>query len=268
MTGNNVVADAANSKELKALARVGLAARATIYLLIGIFAALLAFGKRPPEADQRGAMQEVARHTGGFAVLIALAVGLGGYALWRFSEAAFGVVGQGRKKGPRIQSFFRGCIYAFFTATADNLLLHSRVQSQANEQQLWTTRALRHSGGRWAVGAVGVIVMIVGLALVVEGVRRKFKRYFALSDMPPFSRRIVWILGTVGTTARGIVFMLAGFFVTRAAWTYDPKQARGIDGALKQLADSNGGRVWVGAIAVGLIAFSLYGYCEAAWRRT
>ena len=70
----------------KALARLGLAARATIYLLIGWFALLLALGKRPPEADQRGAMQEIVRHTGGFVLLWVIAIGLSGYALWRWSR--------------------------------------------------------------------------------------------------------------------------------------------------------------------------------------
>jgi hypothetical protein len=77
------------------------------------------------------------------------------------------------------------------------------------------------------------------------------------------------VLGTVGTTARGVVFGLTGFFLIRAAWDYDPSKARGLDGALRQtVADSETGRWLVAAMAIGLIAFGLYGYAEAAWRRT
>jgi hypothetical protein len=259
---------AGQSDGVKALARLGFAARATIYLLIGWFAVLLAAGKHVPEADQRGALQEIARHTGGFVLLFVLAVGLAGYALWRFTEAAFGVVGQGKKAGPRLQSFARGCVYAFFAVNAFNLLATARASSQARQQQLLTAKAMAHPAGRWAVGIAGVVIMIIGLVLVVEGVKRTFKKYFKLGDMPASSRRLVWILGTVGTTARGIVFFLAGFFVLRAAWTYNASQARGLDGALRTLADSDHGRVWVGLVAIGMVAFGLYGYCEAAWRRT
>lgn len=56
--------DTARSDEVKALGEPGFAARATVDLLIGWFAMLLALGKRPPEADQRGALQEVAHHSG------------------------------------------------------------------------------------------------------------------------------------------------------------------------------------------------------------
>ena len=85
----------ARSDGFKGLAKLGFAARGTIYLLVGFFAVLLVLGKHSPEADQRGAMQEVARHTGGFLLLWVIAIGFVGYALWRFSEAAFGVVGKG-----------------------------------------------------------------------------------------------------------------------------------------------------------------------------
>jgi hypothetical protein len=268
MPATDSVRGIARSNQMKGLARVGLAARATIYLLIGIFTLLLALGKRHPEADQRGAMQEVATHTGGFVLLIAIAIGLAGYALWRWSEAAFGVVGAGKKAGPRLQSFVRGCIYAFFAVNAVNLLAHSRSESQARQQQLLTAKVMTHPAGRWAVGIAGVVVIVVGLALIVEGVRRKFKRYFALDEMSAQTRRLVWFLGTVGTTARGAVFGLSGVLVLRAALDYDANQARGLDGALRTLAESDHGPLLVGFAAVGLMAFGLYGYAEAAWRRT
>ena len=264
---SDTVRSAAQSKHVKRLARLGFAARATIYLLIGLFTLLLAFGKRPPEDDQRGAMQELARYTGGFLLLVVLAVGLAAYALWRFSQAAFGDRSGERKVGSRLKSFFRGCIYGVLAYTAVDVLLHSS-RSQANQQQLWSAKVMSHQGGRWLVGLVGLILLIVGAALVIEGVRRKFKEGFKLADMPPVTRRTVWILGTVGTTARGVVFGLTGYFVLQAAWHYDSSKARGLDGALRRLAASSDGRLWVTAAGIGLIAFGLYGYAEAAWRRT
>jgi hypothetical protein len=260
---------AARSDPMKLLARLGLAARAIIYLLIGWFALLLAVGKRPPETDQRGAMQELVRHTGGFVLLWAIAIGLSGYALWRWSEAAFGVVGEGKDWKPRLQSLVRGIIYAFFAVNAFNLLAHAHSQkSQAGQSELFTAKAMTHKGGRIAVGIVGVIIIVVGLALVYEGLARKFKKYFDLANMSAASRRTVWILGTVGTTARGLVFALTGYFVLQAAWKYQPQKARGLDGALRTVADSSTGRLLVGVVAAGLIAFGLYGFAEARWRRT
>ena len=253
---------------MKLLGRLGLAARATIYLLLGWIALLLAAGKRHSEADQRGAMQEVVRHNGGFILLWVIAIGLSSYALWRWSEAAFGVVGEGQDWKPRVQSAVRGTIYAFFAVSAFNLLAHAHSQSQAGQSELLTARAMTHKGGRVLVGIVGAIIIVVGLALVYEGVTRKFKKYFDLAEMSPVSRRLVWILGTIGTTARGVVFALTGYFVLQAAWKYQPQKARGLDGALRTVADSSSGRWLVGLVAIGLIIFGLYGFAEARWRRT
>jgi hypothetical protein len=272
MTAGTSARRVARSDGFKGLAKLGLAARGTIYLLIGWFAVLLAAGKKPPETDQRGAMQEVAQHNGGFLLLWLIAIGLTGYALWRFSEAAFGVVGKGEKSrnaGPRLQSLARGLIYAGLAVSAFNILAHARGKSQASQQQLWTSKVMKYPAGRWLIGLIGAVVIVVGLVLIYEGVARKFKKYFALADMPAASRRIVWILGTFGTAARGVVFGLTGFFLIRAAIEYDSKKARGLDGALRNtVADSTAGRVLVAVCAVGLIAFGLYGYAEAAWRRT
>jgi hypothetical protein len=253
---------------MKGLARLGLAARATIYLLIGWLALLLATGKRHGETDQRGALNEVARHTGGEILLWVITAGLAAYALWRLSEAAFGVVGEGDKSGPRVQSLVRGVIYAFFAVSAFNLVAHARQQSQVSQQQTTTAKVMSHTGGRWAVGIVGVIIVIVGLMLVIEGLTHKFEKYLDLNRMSATTRRVVRALGMVGTAARGVVFMLAGFFVVQAAYDFDPKKARGLDGALRSLADNSAGPWLLGAAALGLIAFGVYGYAEAVWRRT
>jgi hypothetical protein len=263
------VRHAARSEAMRGLARLGLAARATIYLLIGWLALMLARGvPKRTTTDQRGAMQEVVSHRGGSVLLWIIAVGLVGYVLWRWSEAAFGVVGEGRKLGPRLQSFVRGCIYAFFAFTAFKLLAHSAGKSQARQQQDWTAKTMAHPGGRLLVGIVGVVVIIAGLVLIREGITRKFERYLDLRGLSVRTQRLIVLLGVAGTIARGAVFALAGISVLRAALSYDATKARGLDGALRSLASASGGPLLLGAAAVGLIVFGVYGYAEAIWRRT
>jgi hypothetical protein len=250
------------------LARWGLAARATIYLLIGLLAVALAAGSHRGETDQRGALQELTRHRGGVVLVWVIGIGLAGYALWRLSEAAFGVVGEGKKTGPRVQSFARAVIYAFFAVSAFKVASNSGAGSQSGQQELWTAKAMQHSGGRWLVGVVGAIVVICGLVLVWEGARRKFEKYLDMGRTSRATRNTVEFLGVVGTIARGIVFALAGIFVISAAVDYNPKKAGGLDRALRELADTSAGPWLLGVVAVGLVMFGVYGYAEAKWRRT
>ena len=262
------VREATKTEGFERLARVGLATRAAIYLLIGWLAVLVARGEPGKEADQRGALQEVARHTGGTVLLWVIVVGLIGYSLWRFSEAAFGVTGEGRRKGPRLQSFVRGCIYAFLAVTAVNLLVNSAHTSLAHEEQLFTAMVMTHSWGRWAVGIVGAVVLGVGAALVYEGLVRKFEKRLKEFRMTATQRKAVVALGVVGTTARGLVFGLVGVFLIRAAVDFDPHKARGLDGALRSLANTDAGPWLLYAAAAGLVVFGIYGMVEAGWGRT
>ena len=73
------------------LARAGFVARALIYGIIGLLAFDLAIGRGGKITNQQGALRTVEQHSFGHAMLAALAVGLGGYALWRLLRAALGV---------------------------------------------------------------------------------------------------------------------------------------------------------------------------------
>ena len=262
------VREVTNSQGFERLARLGLATRAAIYLLIGWLAVLIARGEPGKAADQRGALQEVLQHTGGAMLLWVIVAGLIGYSLWRFSEAAFGVTGEGRKKGPRLQSFARGCIYTFFAVSAMNLLVDSAHPSMARQEQMLTARVMMHPWGRWAVGIAGAVVIGIGAVLVYEGLARRFEKRLKSFEMTPTQRKVVVGLGVVGTSARGLVFGLVGILLIRAAVDFDPQKARGLDGALRSLAQTDAGPWLLYAAAAGLLVFGIYGMAEAGWART
>src|SRR5246127_5757558 len=88
---------ASRSRAAHFLARAGLTARGVIYLLIGWVALLVALGHSSREADQQGALQLLAGKPYGLVSLWLLGIGFAAYALWRLSEAAFGV---GREGNP------------------------------------------------------------------------------------------------------------------------------------------------------------------------
>jgi len=249
-----------------AAARLGLTARGIIYLLIGWVAVMLALGKTTREADQRGALQMLAGQPFGMVALWLLGIGFAAYALWRLSEAAFGVTGDGRDAGPRLRSLVRALIYAGF-AVMTFLIINGTGHSQSGQQQDWTARLMHQPGGRWAVAAIGVAIVIAGLVLVAEGARLKFEKYLRLGDMSARTRRVVEWLGMAGTAARGLIFAIAGVLVVDAAVTFHPAKAGGLDKALRTLRDQPFGQVGLIAAAAGLIVFGIYGLCEARWHR-
>lgn len=248
------------------LARAGLTARGIIYILIGLVAFLVAIGQTKREADQTGALQLLAGKPYGMVLLWLLAIGFVAYALWRLSEAAFGVTGEGNGAGPRLKSLGRAIVYAFF-ASVTVKVISGTANNQSRQQQDLTAKVMQHSGGRWLVGIVGIVVVIVGLVLITEGLRRKFLKLLQLSGLSLTARSVVTWLGTIGTTARGIVFALAGVLVVDAAVTHKAARSGGIDKALLTLRDQPFGEILLILAALGLIIFGVYGLCEARWRK-
>ena len=263
--GADQIERAVNSRPVGWVARAGLTARGIVYLLLGLLTLALAQG-RHAEVGQKGALKQLLTHPYGKVLVVAMVVGFAGYAFWRLSEAAFGVTGEGKAKGPRIQSLVRGLVYAglAFTGVA---LLRGSSQSQAGQQRELTAQVIHHTGGRWLVGTVGVVIAIVGLALAWEGLRLRFMRYFPAGALSPGTRRLVSVLGWVGNIARGLVFAVIGTLVVIAAVRFEPSKAGGLDEALKTLRDRNDGSLILLVVAVGFMAFGVYGLFEARYRR-
>lgn len=259
---------ASNSTAMAGLARFGLAARAFVYLVIGWLAIQVARGHGGHEADQRGAIADIARHSYGIAVLWVLAVGFAAYAAWRLSEAAFGTAAQGKKIGPRIQSAVRGIIYLVFSISTFSFIVGRSHQKQSHQQEALTAQVMRHHYGRWLVGVIGLIVVVVGLSMVIKGLTGKFRKELRLSEMSHTTRSIVQRLAKIGTTARGIAFAGAGALVVDAAVTFDPHKSTGLDGALRTLANRAYGPYLLGILALGIIAFGIYGFAAARWAKT
>jgi hypothetical protein len=259
----DAVEAAAEGRPMGWLARAGLTARGAVYLVMGVLAILVGVGARK-HVDQRGALTEVLAAPVGSALVLLLAIGFAAYAVWRFSEVAVGVTGEADGVGPRLKSLARGLAYSVLTATALGVLTGARG-SQSGQQEGIAADVMSRSGGRWAVGLVGVVVVAVGLVMVREGWSKKFTRYFGSLD--PHVRRWIVPLGRVGTVSRGVVFAIAGALVVAAAWTADPEKAGGVDDAFRTLLQQPYGAALVVLLGAGLVVFGVYGLAEAVYRR-
>src|ERR1700719_1621953 len=131
---------ASDSRPAQAMARVGLAARGVIYILIGWVAILVALGRSANQADQQGALQLLVGKPYGLISLWLLGIGFVAYALWRLSEAAFGVTGEGNGAGPRLKSLGRAVVYAGFAVLTFKAISGAQSSSQTHQQQDLTAK--------------------------------------------------------------------------------------------------------------------------------
>ena len=127
---------ASDSPAAHFLARTGLTARGVIYILVGWVAMLVALGQSSREADQQGALQLLADKPYGLVSLWLLGVGFAAYALWRLSEAAFGVTGEPPGAGPRLKSLARAVLYAGFAYLTFSVISGARHSQRSEERRV------------------------------------------------------------------------------------------------------------------------------------
>jgi Domain of Unknown Function (DUF1206) len=252
------------------LVRLGMVARGVLYLIIGVLAFQVALGSSQQQANQTGALQEVASQPFGTFLVWVLAIGLIGFALWRLAAAAFGprVDPAAYDAKARVKGLLEGIGYGAIAAIAIGIATGSKTSGggQSGSKQ-WTAKVLGWPAGPALVGLVGAAILGAGLYLAYEGWATKFAKELELGRLGPGTRKAVIVLGRFGRIARGAAFGLIGGLILAAAVTYDPNKAKGLDGALKTLAGQPYGPWLLGVIAVGLIAFGVYCFIEARLRR-
>lgn len=236
------------------LARTGLAARALVYALIAWTVVEILRGRTARQADARGALGALAAHTPGRVVVVAVAAGLGGLAVWQVSIALRRDPGASR----RLVAFAKSLAYAAVAATAAT----AAVGPARGERHALTARLMSHLIGRIAIGIVGGAVAVVGAVFMIKGAE---SRYDVDVDSPG---RAFEVFGAVAMVARGAIFAMVGGFLVDAAVTFDPDKARGLDGALRSLARDPGGPWWLALVAAGLAVFAGFSALEARYVRT
>jgi hypothetical protein len=259
---------AIRSPWVERLARLGLASRGVVYALVGILAVQTAFGARGnQETDTRSALQMVAEQSR--ALLWLLALGLFSYALWRVIEGVVDAEGKGsdlKGLGKRVAMVGSGLIYGGLAMAAVRIA-NGSGSGGGGGNQAWTAELMTKPFGRWLVALIGIGVMVGGLAQIRNGWTEKFRKHLKMKEMDAHEQRLAVNTGKLGLIARGIVFLLSGWFLIQAARHFNADEARGLAGALETLARQPSGPWLLGFVALGLIAFGAYSLLLARYRR-
>ncbi len=220
--------------------------------------------------DNQGALRVIAHEPFGQFLLGLMTLGLAGYALWRFIEAFLDPENEGsdaKGLGKRLGYFISGVAYAGIAYGAYRLLEGASGSSSTHNTRDWTARLLSEPFGQWLVGLLGLIVIGIGIAQLVQAYKADFDKRLDLGGLSQSARHWILIFGRWGVAARGIVFGIIGLFLLQAALHSSAGRAIGLDGALAVLARQPFGPWLLGFVALGFIAYGLFMLVEARYRR-
>ena len=261
---------------LRAVSRLGLACRGTVYLLVGYLAfrlALAARGRGGAPASSAGAVQAAVGPGWGQVPLVLLVAGLGAYALTQLIEAVFrpahaaGAMGRWRQRA--VSSW--GCLlYLAFCLSTAQLLTGTPPQQTARSEQRQdadlTADLLRTGWGRLALVLAGALVVAAGVEAGRRSVRLDFRERFTAAHMPRALTVLTRALGAFGCVARCVVFVLAGVFLLKAAVLASASQVKGPDAIFRSVASPADGAWLLALLASGLVCYGLYCLLEARYR--
>ena len=249
---------------IEALARGGYAARGAVYVLVGVLAVLAAFG-RAETPDTESALEGLLARPFGTALIWLIALGLMAFAIWRLVQALRDADDHGGDaKGLTIRAglLLSAASYAALAVLAASLV--SAIGDGGDDPSATWLGAVHGAGLAWlAVYVIAAVLLVVGAAHVVKGLRAGFEKYFRCSG-----EVMRWLrpLARFGLIARGIVFLIMAGLIFRGGLAYDAEQQPGLADALRAVQNYAFGWFLFLAIALGLLAFGLYSLAEARYR--
>lgn len=250
------------------LARGGYAARGVLYLIIGVFALLAAKDSTKPK-DSHKSLEALLGQPFGYFLVGLVVAGLLVFAAWRVLQATRDVDHHGKNlKGLVIRGglFAGGLVNGALAFFALGLLM-SGIGGSGNsggQTRDWLAHLLSWEHSNLLVYLIALIPLGVGIAHIIKGWKASFEQYFeADEDVMRYVRPV----SRFGLIARGIVFIEIALLLAVSGSAYQAMDPPGMKEALDALQNLPAGWLVLMVMAFGLIAFSVYSFSEAFWRK-
>jgi hypothetical protein len=268
--GASAVKRAAANPLLELVERGGYVARGALYAVMGLLALVVAFGVVGGQTtDLTGSLVFLISNPFGKLVLTAFAIGLAAYSLWGFVRAVYDPLHRGSDASgymARVGFVTSAVSYAAIVIFALQILGGSGGPAGDSTQKSIAS-VLTHPAGGLVTILIGLVAVGVGIGQFVEAYRATFKKDLKVAEMTARERDVVVKLGRFGMFARGVAFLIIGWFVIQAGIHHDPGQAQGFGGAFSFLLSQPYGHWLLGIIALGFVALGLHSFACARWVR-
>jgi hypothetical protein len=263
------VKEAAANPQLELLERLGYVVRGVLYAVMGFLALRIALATPGGKAtDLSGSLVWLIGNPLGKAVLVVTIVGLVAYSIWGFVRAIYDPLHRGRDaKGimARIGFVTSAVSYLVIALFALHILAGQGGASPDSTQKTVSTLLASPGGGFFTI-LLGVISIAIAIGQFADAYRATFKNDLK-AEITESERDVAIGLGRFGMAARGVTFLVIGWFLVQAGIHHDAGQVHGFGAAFLFLLAQPYGRWLLGIIALGFIALGLHSFACARWVR-
>ncbi|MGD1841659.1 MAG: DUF1206 domain-containing protein [Thermonemataceae bacterium] len=256
------------SAKIEKIRKAGLITKGAVYALLGILTFMAAINVGGKIAGKNGVVSFLQQQTFGNILLIILAIGLLGYAVWRVYAACLDPKNKGSdEKGyaKRIGYLVSGILYATLSVSTFLTAIGEKQQGGSTKQQAAAT-ILDKDYGQFVLFVIAIILFGVAVYQFYKGASKKFLESVQHQGGKE-EKEVLEKSGLVGYMARGVAFGILGWFVFKAASENDPNNVGGMEAVFGFLSSMTLGNVLMGAMALGLVAYGVFQYFLARYSR-
>ena len=248
-------------------ARLGHAAKGLVFMLIGLLAVAARLGIGGDVDGPESAFAVLRGAPLGRVLLATIGIGLLYYAVWELARAIFDPEREAnRGLLVRFEWLVTALVFGFVSVAAFRMAFGRAAARGDDVARSWASRVMAELPyGAVVLGVVGAVVVIAGAVLVRRGWRADFERGIDVANLSPTSRRAIYAIARFGIVARGVVLGTIGIFLLVAAWTQNPGEAIGFEGAFHALGSHPSAPWLLAVVALGLASYGVY-ELVVAWR--
>jgi len=250
---------------LEWVSRAGYAARGIVYALVAGLALLSSVAGGGP--DSKSALKIVLEQPLGRIWLGLITAGLLGFIIWRLVQTFANADGHPNSlKGYAIRAglLVSAATYSGLALYAAGKALGIGSGSGSSSEEHMSAWIIDQPFGRYLLAVLGTAVVGAGIAQAYKGFSRGYIRYL---EVPATSGTAIDWICVYGLAARGAILAITGIFFLYAAYAVDPNQAGGLSDALAWVRQLPFGAILYLMTALGLLAFGVYSFIEARYRR-
>ena len=261
---------AAANPGLELLERLGYVARGVLYAIMGVLALRIAMAQPGGQAtDLTGSLVYLIGQPFGKLVLYLMVIGLAAYSIWGFIRAIFDPLHRGSDASGYLErlGFVSSAVSYGAIALVGLRILMGTGGASSDASQKTISSILDHPAGGSLTVLIGLVAIGIAIGQFVEAYRAVFERDLKGWEMSQSARSIVVALGRFGMFARGVTFLVVGWFIVQAGLHHDPGQVQGFGGAFLFILSKPFGHLLLGIVALGFVALGLHSFACARWMR-
>ncbi|TXE13299.1 DUF1206 domain-containing protein [Algoriphagus aquimarinus] len=257
--------DNSQKDKIKKVKQVGFYSKGLVYALMGILAAMVAFGLGGEIKGKSGIVSFLQELPGGVILTSIVAFGLLAYSLWRFYEAAFDPSGDEDEKriGPRLQFAYSGIFYGVIAFSFAKPLFSNSDSSGDESKKAALSQLLEKEWGIWVIWIIAVGMALNAIWQCYLGFSGKYMKQIDENPDTKNEYNLVKQSGRYGYVARGVVFGIISFFIIKVSLAHDANALEGTEGALQYLLSLPYGSFLMGAVALGMLGYGIFCFMVA-----